>query len=132
MGHHGARQPLRPRPDNVVYHYTRRRIVTEDGAESFNLFDHNFSLRSEGRATPRRAAATAVARRPGAEGAGFWFRGPNNYIRNNVAAMPTRSASELPPDRSASLPLRRSREPTPAMPRETVALDPAAPRPGFQ
>jgi len=23
---------------------------------------------------------------PGGEGAGFWFRGPNNYIRNNVAA----------------------------------------------
>src|SRR5262249_7322892 len=23
---------------------------------------------------------------PGGEGSGFWFRGPNNYIRNNVAA----------------------------------------------
>ena len=22
----------------------------------------------------------------GTEGVGFWFRGPNNYVRNNVAA----------------------------------------------
>ena len=34
--------------DNVVYNTRGAGIVTEDGSESFNVFDHNFSLRTAG------------------------------------------------------------------------------------
>lgn len=73
--------------DNVVYNTRGAGIVTEDGTESFNVFDHNFALRSEGSGdfAPRSGYGGATPD-PGGEGAGFWFRGPNNYIRNNVAA----------------------------------------------
>jgi hypothetical protein len=63
--------------DNVVYNYNGFLIGTEDGSESYNVFDHNFVVRSNG------AGGRAAG---GNEGGGFWFRGPNNYIRNNVAA----------------------------------------------
>jgi hypothetical protein len=33
---------------------------------------------------------------PGADGSAFWFRGPNNYVRNNVAANASESAFALP------------------------------------
>ena len=73
--------------DNVVYSTRGAGIVTEDGTESFNEFDHNFALRSEGSSdfAPRSGYGGPLPD-PGGEGAGFWFRGPNNYIRNNVAA----------------------------------------------
>lgn len=71
----------------MVYNTRGAGIVTEDGTESFNVFDHNFSVQSAGR------KASAIVTSYGAslvdvggDGAGFWFRGPNNYIRNNVAA----------------------------------------------
>ena len=57
--------------------------------EDYNIFDHNFSLRSPGRIGRSRGQQTAMERSrpdPGGEGAGFWFRGPNNRITNNVAA----------------------------------------------
>jgi len=73
--------------DNVVYNTRGAGIVTEDGTESFNVFDRNFALRSEGSGDfAPRSGYSGVAPDPGGEGAGFWFRGPNNYIRNNVAA----------------------------------------------
>jgi hypothetical protein len=73
--------------DNVVYKTRGAGIVTEDGTESFNVFDHNFALRSEGSGDfAPRSGYGGAAPDPGGEGAGFWFRGPNNYIRNNVAA----------------------------------------------
>ena len=34
--------------DNVVYNYNGAAIATEDGSESFNVFDHNFALRGMG------------------------------------------------------------------------------------
>jgi hypothetical protein len=73
--------------DNVVYNTKGAGIVTEDGTESFNVFEHNFAMRSEGSGdfAPRSGYGGSGAD-PGGEGAGFWFRGPNNYIRNNVAA----------------------------------------------
>ena len=73
--------------DNVVYNSRGASIVTEDGNESFNLFDHNFAVRSQGAgdAMPRGGYGGGGSD-PGAEGAAFWFSGPNNYIRNNVAA----------------------------------------------
>ena len=73
--------------DNVVYNTKGAGIVTEDGTESFNLFDHNFAMRSQGSGEFAPASGYAGAGPdPGGEGSGFWFRGPNNYIRNNVAA----------------------------------------------
>ena len=69
--------------DNVVYNYNGSAIATEDGSESFNVFDHNFVVRGLGE--PDNAVSPARAAM-GTEGVGFWFRGANNYVRNNVAA----------------------------------------------
>jgi hypothetical protein len=63
--------------DNVLYNYGGALISTEDGSESFNVIDHNFAVRSRG---------TFGRLGDGNEGQGFWFHGPNNYVRNNVAA----------------------------------------------
>jgi hypothetical protein len=73
--------------DNVVYNSRGAAIVAEDGTESFNLFEHNFMLRSEGSGefAPRSGYGGAT-NDPGGEGAGLWLRGPNNILRNNVAA----------------------------------------------
>ena len=69
--------------DNVVYNYNGAAIATEDGSESFNVFDHNFALRGMGEPNDSVSEARMAM---GTEGVGFWFRGPNNYVRNNVAA----------------------------------------------
>jgi hypothetical protein len=73
--------------DNVVYDAQGSGIVTEDGDEAFNVFEHNFALKVKGSGdfAPRSGYA-GPAPDPGGEGNGFWFRGPNNYIRDNVAA----------------------------------------------
>jgi hypothetical protein len=73
--------------DNVVYDAAGAAFVTEDGNESFNVFEHNFAMRSvgSGEFAPRSGYGGATAD-PGGEGAGFWLRGPNNILRNNVAA----------------------------------------------
>ena len=39
--------------DNVVYNYNGAAIATEDGSESFNVFDHNFVLRGMGEPNDR-------------------------------------------------------------------------------
>ena len=69
--------------DNVVYNYNGAAIATEDGSESFNVFDHNFVMRGMGEPNDSVSEARMAM---GTEGVGFWFRGPNNYVRNNVAA----------------------------------------------
>jgi hypothetical protein len=69
--------------DNVVYNYNGAAIATEDGSESFNVFDHNFALRGIGEPNDSVSEARMAM---GTEGVGFWFRGPNNFVRNNVAA----------------------------------------------
>jgi hypothetical protein len=44
-------------------------------------------MRSEGSGDfAPRSGYSGAGPDPGGEGSGFWFRGPNNYIRNNVAA----------------------------------------------
>lgn len=63
--------------DNVVYNSNGAAIVSEDGSETQNLFDHNFAVRGLG--TGGREAG-------GREGTGFWFRGADNIVTNNVAA----------------------------------------------
>jgi len=72
--------------DNVVYNTHGAGIVTEDGTESYNVFDHKLRhCVPRAQATSRLAVDTVEpAPIPGGEGGGFWFRGPNNYIRNNV------------------------------------------------
>ena len=73
--------------DNVVYNAQGAGIVTEDGNEAFNVFDHNFALRVKGSGEfAPRSGYGGPAPDPGGEGNAFWFRGPNNYIRNNVGA----------------------------------------------
>ena len=83
--------------DNVVYNTRGAGIVTEDGTESFNVFERNFSLRTAG---SRDAAPgngySATLPNPGGDGSAFWFRGPNNYIRDNVAASAAESGFGLP------------------------------------
>jgi hypothetical protein len=69
--------------DNVVYNYNGAAIATEDGSESFNVFDHNFVLRGMGEPNDSVSEARMAM---GTEGVGFWFRGANNFVRNNVAA----------------------------------------------
>ena len=73
--------------DNVVYNAAGAGIVTEDGNEAFNVFEHNFALRVKGSGEfAPRSGYGGAAPDPGGEGNGFWFRGPDNYVRNNVAA----------------------------------------------
>ena len=83
--------------NNVVYNTRGAGIVTEDGSESFNVFDHNFSLLTAG---SRDAAPgngySGILPNPGGDGSAFWFRGPNNIIRNNVAANAAESGFGLP------------------------------------
>src|SRR5262249_21931234 len=71
--------------DNVVYDTTGSGIVTEDGSETANVFDHNFVVRVWGTGSDG-----AIDREGmndwGWEGSGLWFRGPNNVVRNNVIA----------------------------------------------
>ena len=83
--------------DNVVYNTRGAGIATEDGSESFNVFDHNFSIQTAGRGeSPVGRGYGGSTLELGVEGAGFWFRGPNNYIRNNVAATGAMSGFTLP------------------------------------
>src|SRR4029077_6299385 len=51
--------------------------MTEAGSESYNVLERNFLMRSTG---------TGGRLGMGDEGQGFWFRGPNNYVRGNVTA----------------------------------------------
>ena len=69
--------------DNVVYNQGGGGIVTEDGSETGNVFAHNFVARTSGaggRGDERQYVDL------GYSGDSFWFRGPNNYVRDNVAA----------------------------------------------
>lgn len=73
--------------DNIVYDAHGAGFVTEDGSESFNVFEHNFAVRVHGAGdlAPRGGYGSAGLD-PGSDGSGFWFQGPNNYVRGNVAA----------------------------------------------
>jgi G8 domain/Right handed beta helix region len=71
--------------DNVIHNVGGAGVMTEDGSETGNVFDHNFAVATWGTGTDR-ADERRAARDWGYEGSAFWFRGPNNYVRNNVAA----------------------------------------------
>jgi hypothetical protein len=82
--------------DNVVYDTRGAAIVTEDGTESFNVFDHNFAVRAEGAGdNAPRSGYGGGSVEPGGDGSTFWFSGPNNYVRNNVAASADMSGFSL-------------------------------------
>jgi hypothetical protein len=63
--------------DNTLYNWNGAALMTITGNESYNLIENNIAVRGYGEGD-RQAF--------GSEGVGFWLRGPNNYVRNNVAA----------------------------------------------
>ena len=69
--------------DNVVYNYPGAGIMTEDGNETMNVFDHNFVVRTDGVPYMRGGERGTEF---GYEGAGIWLRGPSNVLKNNVVA----------------------------------------------
>jgi hypothetical protein len=62
---------------NVVFKSGGSCIMTEDGSESRNVIDSNFAVGSWG---------SGGRQGEGREGGGFWFRGVDNIVTNNVAA----------------------------------------------
>jgi PKD repeat protein len=62
--------------DNVVYNAAGSGMGVEDGASSYNVFDHNFVVRVVG---------TSARTDKQLQGTAFWFNNPNNHITNNVA-----------------------------------------------
>jgi PKD repeat protein len=63
--------------NNVVYNVSGAGMVTEDGSESYNVIEKNFVARVYG---------TGGLLDLGRDGDGFWFRGLNNYVRDNVVS----------------------------------------------
>ena len=63
--------------ENVLYNIDGAHLMTEDGSESYNVIEKNFAVRGNG---------TGGRQGAGREGVGFYFRGPNNFVRDNVAA----------------------------------------------
>ena len=59
---------------NVVYNAVGTGI-TEDGSESYNLFDSNFVARVGG---------TGLRNNDGTDGQAMWFHGPNNSVTNSI------------------------------------------------
>jgi hypothetical protein len=63
--------------DNVMFKFGGAGVMTEDGSESFNVIRRNIAVAANG---------TGGRLGEGREGSGFWFRGSNNYVTDNVAA----------------------------------------------
>lgn len=76
--------------DNVLYNWAGAGIVGESGSESYNVIDHNFVVKILSDTNTVDAGWLRADRRGtsdlATEGVAFWFRGPNNYVRNNVAS----------------------------------------------
>jgi hypothetical protein len=68
--------------DTVVFRASGAGIVTEDGSERGNLIERNFVIGTSG-------ASGGGAMKAGRGGDGFWIRGPQNVVRQNVAATTT-------------------------------------------
>lgn len=68
---------------NVIYNYGGAGLMTEDGGETGNVIEGNFvglCWGAGGSGNERDASGDF-----GFEGTSFWFRGPANVVRNNVA-----------------------------------------------
>jgi hypothetical protein len=63
--------------DNVVWGFEGAGLMTEDGSETGNVIEHNFVFKGQ-RSQGGRSGG-------GREGVAFYFRGPNNIVRRNVA-----------------------------------------------
>ncbi len=74
--------------DTIVYGATGSGIVTEDGSETSNIFDHNLVVKVESGAIKLSGVEAGIGGTDpaGRKGNGFWFRGPNNLLTNNVVA----------------------------------------------
>ncbi len=70
--------------DNVLYNSVGTGLMTEDGNESYNVIERNFILVTQG--TGEEVVTGRGRTEFGYEGSGFWFHGPNNYVRDNVVA----------------------------------------------
>lgn len=66
--------------DNVVITAAGSGIVTEDGNETGNVFEGNYVANITGEGRP-----DARPNEIGFEGSAYWFRGGNNFHRNNLA-----------------------------------------------
>jgi PKD repeat protein len=62
--------------NNVMENWAGAGLMAEGGNETGNLIQHNFAAVING---------TGLRDGMGNEGAGFWFRGPNNLVEDNVA-----------------------------------------------
>lgn len=65
--------------DNVAVNWGGSGLVTEDGSETGNVVSHNFVARIKGNGQRDDSGNNASA------GQVFWFRGPSNFVVNNVA-----------------------------------------------
>jgi hypothetical protein len=64
--------------NNVMYRWTGSAFMSEDGWEFENVIEDNFALVGTGAGGGRDGL--------GREGVGFYFRGPGNIVRRNIAA----------------------------------------------
>lgn len=78
---------------NVVCNLGGAGIVFEDGSESYNVVEGNFVMRILGNGA--RSEVDESGRGVAREGVGLWFRGTNNYVRDNVAANMIEGASDV-------------------------------------
>ena len=62
---------------NIMVNCAGACLMTEDGSESHNVIEDNMAVLATG---------TGDRFGKGSEATGFWFRGPNNIVRGNVAA----------------------------------------------
>lgn len=62
--------------DNVIFNIGGAAIMTEDGNESYNVFERNFIV--------HRGQGTGGRMGQGRESVGIYLRGPLNYVRDNV------------------------------------------------
>ena len=78
--------------DNIAYDGQGAAITTEDGNESFNVFERNFVVHTKAGdqeqvlESPKRGGVFSNRRLFGTTRDGFWFSGMNNYVRDNVVA----------------------------------------------
>jgi hypothetical protein len=70
---------------NDIYNVGGAGIVTVSGSESYNLIENNFVARVNGTGGRADSRYYTNVNDVAFEGSAFWFRGPNNYIENNVA-----------------------------------------------
>ncbi len=78
--------------DNVAYAGIGSAIATEDGNESYNVFEHNFVVHTRAGDTQNtllsvgRGGVFNTRKLFGTTRDAFWFSGEHNYVRDNVAA----------------------------------------------